>query len=180
MKKKPKQQKRNLAWIIIPIVVLGVGIWYSASGSSSAPLDNSIVSTKKVQAPKFTLTDLEGKSLSLADYRGKVVILDFWASWCPPCKREIPDFITLQKEYESRGLQIIGVGLDEQENIASFARENGINYPVVIGNDEIVKLYGGISGIPTTFIIDKEGNVTDRFEGFTEKRVFEGAIKKLF
>lgn len=179
MKKKPKQPKRNFAWIIVPLVLLGAFIWYSAVGSSSAPLAYTAASTAKVQAPKFTLTDIEGRRLSLSDYRGKVVILDFWAPWCPPCKREIPDFIALQKQYESRGLQIIGIGLDQQENVASFARENGINYPVLIGDDDISKLYGGISGIPTTFIIDKEGNVSSRFEGFNDKTVFEEAIKKL-
>ncbi len=130
-------------------------------------------------APSFTLTDIHGRTVSLSDFRGKVVILDFWATWCPPCKKEIPDFIDLQREYGARGVQIVGVGLDEPENIREFARSHGINYPVLLGNDEVSSLYGGISGIPTTFIIDKQGNIAVRFEGFTQRAAFEREIASL-
>jgi peroxiredoxin len=130
-------------------------------------------------APQFTLTDITGHPISLSNYRGKVVILDFWASWCPPCRREIPDFISLQKQYASQGLQIIGIGLDQPNNVAAFVQQYGINYPVAVGDDAISNLYGGVSGIPTTFIIDKEGNISNKFEGFTDRTVFEQEIKKL-
>jgi cytochrome c biogenesis protein CcmG/thiol:disulfide interchange protein DsbE len=148
-------------------------------GSPSTQPHHSASLTTKVEAPQFTLSDMAGRPISLSNYRGKVVILDFWAPWCPPCRREIPDFISLQDQYASQGLQIIGIGLDQPNNVASFVQQYGINYPVAIGDDAISNLYGGISGIPTTFIIDKEGNISNKFEGFTNRTVFEEEIKKL-
>jgi peroxiredoxin len=136
-------------------------------------------STEVGRAPGFTLTDLNGLPVSLADFRGKVVVLDFWATWCPPCKREIPDFIELQTRYSSQGLQIIGIGLDEPEKLKAFATSNGMNYSVLLGTDDIALKYGGISGIPTTFIIDKSVKIVNRFEGFRSKDVFESEIKRL-
>jgi peroxiredoxin len=130
-------------------------------------------------APAFTLVDLTGKNVSLSDFKGKVVVLDFWATWCPPCRREIPDFISLQKQYASQGVQIIGIALDEPEKVQAFARDNGMNYPVLLGNDAITAKYGGIEGIPTTFIIDKTGRIVNKFEGFRPRETFEAEIKKL-
>jgi len=129
-------------------------------------------------APAFTLTDINGKSVSLSDFKGKVVILDFWATWCPPCKREIPDFIKLQKEFGSRGLQVVGIALDEPGKVQAYASQNGINYPVLLGSDDIAWKYGGIQGIPTTFIIDKTGKIVSKFEGYRPREVFESEIKK--
>jgi peroxiredoxin len=130
-------------------------------------------------APGFTLPDLGGKSVSLSSFKGKVVILDFWATWCPPCRREIPDFISLQKQYGSRGLQVVGVALDELDKVKGFVAANGMNYPVLLGNDRVVESYGGISGIPTTYILDRKGRIIQRFEGFRSKETFESEVKKL-
>ena len=130
-------------------------------------------------APEFMLSDIQGGKVSLSDFRGKVVILDFWATWCPPCKREIPDFINLQAEYGSKGLQIVGIALDEPGKVQQFARDNGMNYPVLLGTDDIATRYGGISGIPTTFVLDRNGKIAARFEGFRPRGVFEGEVKKL-
>lgn len=130
-------------------------------------------------APAFTLTDLSGKPVSLSDFRGKVVILDFWATWCPPCKKEIPDFVELQKQYGSQGLQIVGIALDQPNKVMDFTKQNGINYPVLLGNEATTVTYGGIDGIPTTFIIDKKGKIINRFEGFRPRSVFESEIRKL-
>jgi cytochrome c biogenesis protein CcmG/thiol:disulfide interchange protein DsbE len=130
-------------------------------------------------APAFTLTDLTGKSVSLADFKGKVVVLDFWATWCPPCRKEIPDFISIQGEYGARGVQVVGVALDEMPKVQAFVRDNGMNYPVLMGNDDVVARYGGIEGIPTTFIIDRKGKIVDRFEGFRPRSVFVNAITPL-
>jgi len=107
------------------------------------------------------------------------VILDFWATWCPPCKREIPDFIGLQSKYGGRGLQVIGVGLDEPGKLKEFAEQNGMNYAVLLGNDEIARRYGGISGIPTTFVIDRRGAIVGRYEGFRPGSFFEGQVQRL-
>jgi cytochrome c biogenesis protein CcmG/thiol:disulfide interchange protein DsbE len=130
-------------------------------------------------APAFTLVDVNGKSVSLADFKGKVVILDFWATWCPPCKREIPDFIKLQSEYGSKGVQIVGIALDQPGKVEAFVKDNGMNYPVLMGTNEVAASYGGVEAIPTTFIIDKSGKIVTKYEGFRPKETFESQIKKL-
>ncbi len=133
------------------------------------------------KAPDFTLRDLSGDPYSLADTRGKVVILDFWATWCPPCRMEIPHFVALQDEYGSRGLQVIGVALDRGgvSAVKSFAAANGINYKVLIGDQNVTSAYGGIRGIPTTFIIDRKGIITQKATGYRDKAFFEDAIRDL-
>ena len=158
------------------LIVVAVVVYYNLN-STREQLSASPV--EKGTAPQFTLSDIHGRSVSLSEYRGKVVILDFWATWCPPCKKEIPDFIALQNQYAMQGLQVIGIGLDEPSKVASFVKQYGINYPVVVGDDAVANLYGGVTGIPTTFIIDKQGKIGKRFEGFTERSVFEAELKKL-
>jgi len=132
-------------------------------------------------APSFNLQDTNGKPVKLSDYKGKVVILDFWATWCPPCRAEIPNFVELQNEYGKQGLAVIGVSLDEGgvDGVAAFAKAQGINYPIVMGNQDVANQHGGIEAIPTTFVIDPSGNVVARHEGFTDKSEFEAEIKKL-
>ena len=132
-------------------------------------------------APDFVLPTLEGKNLRLADFSGKVIILDFWATYCPPCRREIPEFIELYNKYMDKGLVIIGVSLDRGniEGLKTFCQNEGVNYPIAIGNDEVTASYGGIRYIPTTFIIDKNGNIVKKFIGYTSINVFEREIEKL-
>ena len=132
-------------------------------------------------AADFTLNDLSGKPVQLSQLRGKVVILDFWATWCPPCKAEIPHFKELYTEYQPKGLEIIGIALDQGgvSDVAPFAREQAINYPLVIGNPQVVESYGGIRGIPTTFLIDKKGRIAAKYVGYQDKQVFETQIQKL-
>lgn len=133
------------------------------------------------KAPDFTLLDINGNERRLSDYKGKVIILDFWATWCPPCKAEVPHFIELHNAYKDRGLEIIGVTLDHNaEKVAqSFAEENGINYVVLLGNRSVTDLYGGIMSIPTTFVIDRDGLIKKRYLGYQDKEVFERDIKEL-
>lgn len=128
-------------------------------------------------APNFDLTDLNGKQVKLSDYKGKVVFLNFWATWCPPCKKEIPDFIELQKKYSNQGFTFIGIALDDYQSVVRFVKDNKINYPVVIGDEALVKQYGNIRGIPTSFLVGKDGKIAQRYEGFRTKEVFEKDIK---
>lgn len=133
------------------------------------------------QAPEFTLLDINGNKVNLSDFKGKVVILDFWATWCPPCIAEIPHFIELYDEYKNRGLEVIGISMDRngQRVVPPFAEEKGINYILLLGDDEVTDLYGGIISIPTTFILDREGGIRKRYMGYRDKEVFERDIKEL-
>jgi len=177
-----KKWSRTYVWIVLAVLV-GVAGYYiygrgeSNAGSAMKPMlpPGELAGS----APAFTLMDLDGRPVSLADFRGKVVVLNFWATWCPPCRREIPDFIDLQNEYGSQGVQIVGIALDEPEKVQAFARQHGMNYAVLIGSDEISMKYGGIEGIPTTFIVDKNGKIVNRFEGFRPREIFEAEIKQL-
>lgn len=132
-------------------------------------------------APAWQLKDLEGKSVNSADFKGKVAVLNFWATWCPPCRKEIPDFIALQKEYGSRGLVFIGVALDDEgvAVVKPFAKEAGVNYPLVIGDAKIVKAYENIEMYPTTYVIDRNGTVVSRHIGSLTKAEMEQEIKPL-
>jgi thiol-disulfide isomerase/thioredoxin len=135
----------------------------------------------RTPAPNWELTDLNGKLVKFSDFRGKVIILDFWATWCGPCRVEIPHFVELQKQYEDKGLAVIGVSLDEQgpETVKKFVKQIGVNYPIVIGNHKIVEAYGGIDAIPTTFVIDRQGHIVSRHLGYDDKAVFEKEIQPL-
>jgi peroxiredoxin len=184
MKQRTPVKKSTPAflWIGLAVVVVVAGYFILRKDNvlaAEGPKPALPVMAVAGMAPAFTLVDLAGKSVSLSDFRGKVVVLDFWATWCPPCRREIPDFINLQKQYAAQGVQIIGIALDEPEKVQAFARDNGMNYPVLLGNDAISALYGGIEGIPTTFIIDKTGRIVNKFEGFRPRGTFEAEIKKL-
>lgn len=131
-------------------------------------------------APEFSLTDISGQKLSLADYKGKVVLLDFWATWCGPCRIEIPGFVELQKKYRDSGFAIIGISMDESvEPVREFYEEFRMNYPVALGSNKLAELYGGILGLPTAFLIGRDGRIYTRHVGAAPMRVFEDDIKKL-
>jgi thiol-disulfide isomerase/thioredoxin len=132
-------------------------------------------------APNFTLPRIGGGTFSLSSFKGKVIIVDFWATWCPPCRMEIPHFIDLYNEYRDKGLEIVGVTLDEggESVVSEFRDQYKINYTLVLGDEKVAQNYGGIRGIPTTFIIDKKGNIVNKHIGYTDKQVFEDEIKSL-
>jgi peroxiredoxin len=130
-------------------------------------------------APDFALTDLSGKTVRLADFKGEIVLLDFWATWCGPCRREIPDLIQLQKQYADKGFTILGISLDEEGAavVKPFAREFGINYPLVIASPQVTAAYGGIQAVPTAFPVDRDGRILQIFVGGQDKSDFEQAIR---
>ncbi len=143
--------------------------------------DNTPSTTGGKPAPAFTLQDLNGKNVSLSDLRGKVVILDFWATWCPPCIQEIPHFIELYEQYKDRGFAMVGISLDQAgiSVVKSFVQKYRINYPILMTDGWVDKAFGGIPGIPTTFVIDSAGNIRQKYIGYRDKAVFENDIKAL-
>ena len=133
------------------------------------------------QAPSWTLPGVDGKAVRSAEFAGKVVLLDFWATWCPPCKMEIPGFIELQKQYADKGLVVVGVSIDQDgpSVVREFVKAQGINDPIVMGDAAVQSAFGGIEGVPTTFLIDRTGKIVQKHVGYTSKEEFEAAIKKL-
>jgi peroxiredoxin len=169
------RQRLLLACPLVVVVLSLALLSFSLSCSSKKP------TTEEATAPEFVLTSLDGQQVRLSQYRGKVVILDFWATWCPPCKLELPHFIELYKEFRQDGLEIIGVSLDRigQQEVSAFVKEWKIPYTVVMGNGAVVKSYGGIRGIPTTFVIGKDGKIYRKYVGYRKKEVFEKDVLKL-
>ncbi|MEW5766581.1 MAG: TlpA disulfide reductase family protein [bacterium] len=152
-----------------------------ASLPAEPPKEVTPAKPKWGNAPDFTLEKLGGGTLTLSALVGKVIVLDFWATWCPPCRAEIPAFVELYSEYKDKGVEIIGLSLDRQgkEVVDSFAQKHKINYPLMMATPEVVMAYGGIRSIPTTFLIDQQGNVIKYHVGFASKEVFESEIKTL-
>ena len=132
-------------------------------------------------APQFALKDLSGKTASLSEYKGKVLLLNFWATWCAPCRREMPDLIKWQKEYQSRGLQIIGITHlpYRRSDVQRVVRQMKVNYPVLLGTDELAALYKVDEVLPVTIVIDREGKVRSRILGILMPEEFEQTVKPL-
>ena len=168
---------------ILVFVVLGIIFGVLRFSNLARAPDIAVEPKKQVfkPAPDFTLLDIDGNEMTLSDFKGKVVILDFWATWCPPCKALIPNFIELYDEYKDEGLEILGVTMDwNAERVAGpFAEENGINYIILLGDRDVSDLYGDIMSLPTIFIIDREGGIRKKYMGYRDKGVFERDIKEL-
>jgi thiol-disulfide isomerase/thioredoxin len=139
------------------------------------------VQKKGSVAPDFALSSLDGKTVHLSDYRGKAVLLNFWATWCGPCKIEMPWFVELQKQYGPAGLQILGVAMDDAspKEIAAFTKEMGVNYPVLIGKEDVGDAYGGVEFLPYSFYIDRDGKVFDKTFGLKSRSEIEDDVKKI-
>ena len=136
------------------------------------------VSTKSL-APEFTLKDLKGDTFKLADTRGKVVILNFWSTGCKPCKDEMPQFEMLYNKYKDKGLLFVGMSLADPESASSFVAAKGITFPIVTATRKVASDYGGIQWIPTTFVIDREGYISERFVGPKSTKAWEDVIENL-
>ena len=142
--------------------------------------DHPRTEAQQASAPDFSLPDLKGGQLELSAYRGKVVLLDFWATWCDPCRDEIPHFAEMQDKYRDQGLQIIGISMDDEpEPVRDFYQKFKMNYPVVMGNAKIGEAYGGVLGLPIAFLIGRDGRIYSRHIGATDVSVFETEIGKL-
>jgi peroxiredoxin len=119
------------------------------------------------EAPDFTLQDANGATVHLSDYKGKVVLLDFWATWCGPCKVEIPWFMEFEQQYKDRGFAVLGVSMDEGgwPDVKKYVEKEKINYRILLGNDQVGETYGGVDSLPTTFLIDRDGRIAAKHEG---------------
>jgi len=138
-----------------------------------------------LMAPDFAMKSLDGKVVHLSDFRGKAVVLNFWATWCDPCRAEMPWFVDLQKEYGPQGLQIVGVAMDDADpaDIAKFAKELNIDYPILVGaaseRDSVADAYGGIDVLPETFYIGRDGKVLQKVFGLKERDEIESYMKQI-
>ena len=175
---RPRGKRNPLALVVVAIVAAGM-LYFGfhmarRSGSESAGV------AKHGPAPDFTLETLDGKTMKLSDLRGKAVLLNFWATWCGPCKIETPWLVELQNQYGSQGLQVIGVAMDDsgKDEIAKFAKEMGMNYPVLLGKEAVGDAYGGIPYLPESFFIGRDGKIVDKIMGIDSRSVIENGIKK--
>lgn len=174
---------RNI--LIILFFVATVNIVSCSKEKSEEPkinqLENSSGFQEETKAPDFNLESTNGENVKLSDFAGKIVILDFWATWCGPCRMGVPDLVAIQDEYKDN-VVIIGISLDDQrtkKDIAPFMKQYGVNYPVVYGNSEVVMNYGNIRAIPTSFIVDQNGNIVDKHIGLVSKDKYLSKIKSL-
>jgi cytochrome c biogenesis protein CcmG/thiol:disulfide interchange protein DsbE len=139
------------------------------------------LSQSRPKAPNFSLKSATGQVVELAKLKGKVVVVNFWATWCGPCKAEIPGFLEVYRSYKSKGLEIVGISLDESgwEVVLPFVRKLKITYPVVVGDSRVVYNYGGIEAIPTTFIVDRDGYVVRGHQGLLNKAQLEQMLQEV-
>jgi len=149
----------------------------SAAGAAST---GAAPARETSAAPDFSRADLDGASIKLSEFRGKVVLLNFWATWCAPCLVEMPRFSQWQQAYGSRGLQILGVSMDDsREPVVRLAHQRPPGYPLIMGDAALAKLYGGVYGLPTTFLIDGQGRVVARYRGEADLKELEAKILSL-
>ncbi|MFC2133034.1 redoxin domain-containing protein [Bacteroidota bacterium] len=189
IEKKPLIDPKYKNWVysgIFLALVLGFFIVNNLNGEpEQGPYPPNYVprgSANEQLAADFNLPATDGSQLKLSDYKGKVVILDFWATWCPPCRKSIPDLIALKNEFGSKGFEIIGVSVDTdtKNEVAPFVERTGINYPVVFGNLQVYQQYGGIRVVPTSFVIDTEGKIVRKYEGIVPLDTYRADINASF
>jgi thiol-disulfide isomerase/thioredoxin len=185
-------QKHTLAIVLGLAAVLGVGLaaarWLHviaaprANPRRIAARQGEVVrfASNAIPAPPFLLPDLDGNIVSTAGWHGKVVLLNFWATWCPPCREEIPELVDLASRYKDQ-LQIVGVSMDDEapQQVRMFAKRFGINYSVVMASPEMVDEYGGVPALPTSFIINREGRIVQKHVGLYPIEVYETEVRAL-
>jgi thiol-disulfide isomerase/thioredoxin len=186
----------SLKFSIVVIVLAAVTAVFSgckSSGSQAASLSQTAgVATQKPlpNAPEATFKDLEGKDVSLASLKGKVVIINFWATWCEPCQAEIPWMIGFQKKYADKGFTLLGVAMDEEGKsvVEPYVQKTQfdveghpmtMNYPIVLGDDDLADKFGGLLGLPTTYVITRDGKVAKRYIGLASESDLDKLIQSL-
>jgi cytochrome c biogenesis protein CcmG/thiol:disulfide interchange protein DsbE len=170
---------KNLIFTGVLIVV--IAIFFIVNNSRNEPSQGPYPPNYKGGGTTSELTTTSGQKIKLSDYKGKVVLLDFWATWCPPCRKGIPDLVSLKNEFKGKDFEIIGVSLDQENTIndvVPFIQQYGINYPVVYYDPTALASFGTVESIPTSFILDKTGRVVSSYMGLTEKSNFVKDIKK--
>jgi peroxiredoxin len=166
--------KRILIYGIVALCLLG--LYFAGRHTAQKPKPTASGNA----APDFTVTDIDGKKLTLSDYKGKVVLLDFWATWCSPCRAEIPHFVEMQEKYGPHGFQVIGISMDDDAKpVKAFYQEYKMNYPVAVGDDKLAESFGGVLGLPVNFVIDRDGRIVGKYLGATENSVFDKAVGEL-
>lgn len=172
--------KRSILIVFVAIMAFTCGL--SVRWLMSAPI-NQTESGGRIRLPEFALPDLYGKQRAIKEWQGKVLIINFWATWCPPCLKEMPEFVKLQNEYGSKGLQFIGIAIDEVEPVKEFINNKLINYPILQGEDQGTKIAHDLGNIvntvPFTVIVDKKGNVVKSHMGELERETLLEIIKPL-
>jgi thiol-disulfide isomerase/thioredoxin len=174
--------KRNAlvfaAMFVAILAMLATGKFLDRTHRHGAP--KLVGDARGITAPNFELATLDGQRVKLSDYRGKAVLLNFWATWCGPCKVEMPWFVELQKKYGNDGLVILGIAMDDSETpkIAQFASEMGVNYPVLLGTDKVSEEYGNVEYLPTSFYIDRQGKIVGKGTGLLGRGEIEENIQK--
>jgi len=170
---------RKAVAIVVAIVLVFAIYKISRRGSGAGKLGGPS-SAVHALAPEFALQDLNGQPLELASYRGKVVLLDFWATWCTPCRGEIPHFVEFQDKYRAQGLQVIGISMDDgPKPVREFYQEFKMNYPVALGDEKVADAYGGVLGLPVTFLIGRDGRMAAKYVGEVEMSSMQREIESL-
>ena len=171
----------RLGTVLVTGFLLGCVIYGCSSARTVKAAASLKPDSERHPAPDFALKDADGKTVRLSDYKGKVVLLDFWATYCGPCKVEIPWFMDLERKHKDQGFSVLGVSMDDEgwDAVKPFVNDVGINYRVMVGNDSTAQQYGGIEALPTTFLIDRDGKIAAVHVGLTSKSEFENGIEQL-
>jgi peroxiredoxin len=162
-------------------ILAATAVLLAACTSPSSGHSRVKPTNERREAPDFALKDANGKTVRLSDYRGKVVLLNFWATWCGPCKIEIPWFVDFERQHKAQGFAVVGVSMDEDgwQAVKPFVTELGINYRVLLGDDTVAQLFGGIDSLPTSFLIDREGRIAATHIGLVSKSRYEHELQQL-
>ncbi|MGH9431524.1 MAG: TlpA family protein disulfide reductase [Terriglobia bacterium] len=173
--------KNKALAIIAVIIVVAAGLLYAKRHwNFQVAANTGFGAGKYPAAPDFSVTDLSGQNVKLSDYRGDVLLLDFWATWCGPCRMEIPGLMQLQDRYRDQGFRVLGISMDDSiQPVHEFYQQFHMNYTVAMGSDRLGELYGGIIGLPTTFVIGRDGRIYDKVAGAVDASRFEEEIKIL-